>query len=130
MTPHEMIEKSRTEGARVTVTGDGQVRLLGPASVVARWAPIIAENKPAIIAALTGAGTMSDAEYRHATLNVAVEVGMLLPDLDPDTVAIARDLSACLRDPDNGDAVIRLALTTSDVYHRRVAPTMAATLAA
>lgn len=53
MNVREIIEGCRRDGVALSVTDDNLVRYLGNEYSVGYWLPIIAENKPAIIAELS-----------------------------------------------------------------------------
>jgi hypothetical protein len=46
-----IVRAARTSGIDLAITANGSIRAKGPAADVAKWAPILAANKPAIVPA-------------------------------------------------------------------------------
>lgn len=53
MTPGEIIRQVCADGARLTVTAAGTLKVTGDQAVIDRWLPVLKARKPEIIAALS-----------------------------------------------------------------------------
>ena len=53
MTPALIIEQITADGVRLALSAGGKIKASGDQGAVNRWLPIIRENKPGIVAALT-----------------------------------------------------------------------------
>lgn len=53
MTPQAIIEQVNADGIRLALSAGGKIKASGDQGAVNRWLPIIRENKPGIVAALT-----------------------------------------------------------------------------
>ena len=64
MTPATIIERAAADGVRLTLSAPGKLKAIGEQQAVSRWLPIIADNKPNILAVLS---TPATAEAIDAT---------------------------------------------------------------
>ena len=80
MTPATILRDAAAEGVRLILTSAGKIKAAGNRTAVARWLPVIRENKPGIVAALQEAA--NDAQNnRNGTAGDLDEIDSLLREL-------------------------------------------------
>lgn len=97
MTPAEMIEQAILEGVVLAVTPVGTVSAKGDRQAIDRWAPVLRDNKAAILAELKleqrRAGVLAKLQ---ADPGIRYAIEIFEPDTDPVTVSLAiRAVGTC-----------------------------------
>ena len=62
MTATEIIQQALNDGVAIHPDGAGSIRLVGDESMVQKWSPMIRENKPALLAAMSPLQTPAPCE--------------------------------------------------------------------
>ncbi len=106
-TVSRLIDQARADGLELVPNGD-RLKLRGPADVVARWKPRLAEQKAGIIAALT--------HPIPPDLDRLIQRAATYWEYSPDDLAVIHQ--AARRDPEG----LRLALENDVAFRRGVVP--------
>jgi hypothetical protein len=67
---------ARTSGIDLAITANGSIRAKGPAAAVAKWAPILAANKPAIVEELSRLEPVHVADWEERAAHLEYDAGI------------------------------------------------------